>query len=88
MGDGLISELSTALGVRGQLDRTKSLAELGGDSFTAMIFQNGIKQRYAIKVPLAAITTELPLSVLLDQLVASIAGTVADTRCADKRGVA
>jgi hypothetical protein len=48
----------------------------------------GIKQRFAIEVPLAAITAELPLAALLDQLVASIAGAVADTRRADARGVA
>jgi acyl transferase domain-containing protein len=86
--DGLLSELRTALGSPGDLDRTKSLVELGGDSFTAIIFQNAIEQRYAIKLALAAIMAQLPLSALLDQLVVRIAGAAPGTHRSHERRVA
>ncbi|TMQ03927.1 MAG: acyltransferase domain-containing protein [Deltaproteobacteria bacterium] len=86
--DGLVTELITALGAGAELDCTKSLLEIGGDLSTAMLVQQAIEQRYAIKAPLDAITTKLPLSALLDQLVAYIARAVADTGRAGEPRVA
>jgi acyl transferase domain-containing protein len=86
--DGLVRELASTLGATGDLDLTRSVAELGGDSFTAMIFRHRVERRYAIKLPLDAITTEQPVSALLDQLAASIAGAATDTDRTDERRVA
>jgi acyl transferase domain-containing protein len=86
--DGLVRELANTLGITGDLDLTRSVAELGGDSFTALIFRHRVERRYAIKLPLDAITTEQPVSALLDQLAASIAGAATDSDRTDERRVA
>jgi len=84
--DGLVRELATALNVTGDLDLTRSVMELGGDSFTALIFRHRVERRYAIKLPLETLATEQPVSVLLDQLAASIAVAEPDTdRTAERR---
>jgi acyl carrier protein len=84
----IVTELMSALRAEVELDCTRTFLEVGGDSFTAMLLQKGIEQRYDVKVPLDAVTTDLPLSTLLDQLVSHIAQAVSGTDRAEKQSVA
>jgi 3-oxoacyl-[acyl-carrier-protein] synthase II len=84
----IVTELMSALRAEVELDCTRTFLEVGGDSFTAMLLQKGIEQRYDVKVPLDAVTTDLPLSTLLDQLVSHIAQAVSGIDRAEKQSVA
>ncbi len=74
----LLGELMSALRADVELDCTRTFLEVGGDSFTAMLLQKGVEQQFDLKIPLDFVTTDLPLSMLLDKLVDHISCTVAD----------
>lgn len=84
----LVVELLSALRADGELDCSKTFLEVGGDSFTAMLLQKGIEQQYDVKIPLDTVTTDLPLSTLLDQLVDHISHAVSDLGRAENQSVA
>ena len=84
----LVTELMSALRAEAELDRTQTFIGVGGDSFTAMLLQKGIEQRYEVQIPLDVVAMDLPLSALLDQLVSHIAQAVTDTDRAKKQSVA
>ena len=75
VAESLMLELKAALRADDDLDPRQSFLEVGGDSFTAMLFIKGVEQRYQTTVPLEVVDMEAPLSVLLDSLAADIVGS-------------
>jgi acyl transferase domain-containing protein len=68
----LHAELAAALKAD-ELDLAASFADLGGDSFTAMLFVKGVEDRYGSSDVQAAFAVDRPLIELLAELAAGIA---------------
>jgi acyl transferase domain-containing protein len=68
----LHAELAAALKAD-ELDLAASFADLGGDSFTAMLFVKGVEDRYGFSDVQAAFAVDRPLIELLAELASSIA---------------
>jgi 3-oxoacyl-[acyl-carrier-protein] synthase II len=75
----LEAELRSVLRADGELDGTQSFLALGGDSFIAMLFKQGIEQRYAVDIPVELFTSEEPLAVLLARIGEHILEALAET---------
>ncbi len=68
----LLDELAGVLRAEDDLDAAQTFLDVGGDSFTAMLFTKNIEQHYQVAVPLEEFVAELPLSALIGRLAAYI----------------
>ncbi|WCN84616.1 acyl carrier protein [Micromonospora sp. LH3U1] len=68
----LRDELAAALKAD-ELDLAATFADLGGDSFTAMLFVRSVENRYATPDMQAEFAVDRPLGELLAELAATIA---------------
>ncbi len=64
----LVRELTDVLRAEGDLDRSQTFLEVGGDSFTVMLLKKSIEQQFNVEVPLEALSTEASLGVLISRL--------------------
>ncbi|HSV68387.1 MAG TPA: beta-ketoacyl synthase N-terminal-like domain-containing protein [Mycobacteriales bacterium] len=74
----LLAELAAVLKAEGELDRTASFLDVGGDSFTAMLLMRGIEQQFQIEVPAEELVNDMPLAELLGKLGAHILGALGE----------
>ncbi|UWZ59661.1 beta-ketoacyl synthase [Dactylosporangium aurantiacum] len=72
--DSLMAELREVLHAEEELDPRQSFLEIGGDSFTAMLFVKGVEQRFNTTVPLELMDMDAPLASLLGCLATDIVG--------------
>ncbi|HEU5107303.1 MAG TPA: phosphopantetheine-binding protein, partial [Micromonosporaceae bacterium] len=79
----LRTELSSALGATDELDLRLSFAELGGDSFTAMLFVKSVEDRYQAENLVDDFAVDQPVSDLL----AGLAHTITRLSRPDGRAV-
>ncbi len=68
----LLDELAGVLRAEDDLDAAQTFLDVGGDSFTAMLFTKNIEQHYQVAVPLEEFVAELPLSALIGRLASYI----------------
>jgi acyl transferase domain-containing protein len=64
----LLGELASVLRADGDPDLRLTFAELGGDSFTAMLFAKSVEDRYGVVDLAAGFAVDQPLADLLDAL--------------------
>jgi acyl transferase domain-containing protein len=64
----LLGELVSVLRADGDPDLRLTFAELGGDSFTAMLFAKSVEDRYGVEDLAAGFAVDQPLADLLDLL--------------------
>jgi hypothetical protein len=64
----LLGELVSVLKADGDPDLRLTFAELGGDSFTAMLFAKSVEDRYGVEDLAAGFAVDQPLADLLDLL--------------------
>lgn len=74
----LAAELHAALRADDELDLTLSFAELGGDSFTVMLFAKSIEDQYDIDDIAEVFIADHPAAHLLRELAHHIAGRIAE----------
>ncbi|MEV4518462.1 beta-ketoacyl synthase N-terminal-like domain-containing protein [Dactylosporangium sp. NPDC049525] len=72
--EALMAELRAVLHAEDELDPRQSFLEIGGDSFTAMLFVKGVEQRFNTTVPLELMDMDAPLASLLGCLATDIVG--------------
>ncbi len=73
--DHLLSELKAVLHAGDDLDDSMSFLDVGGDSFTAMLFLKDIEQHYGVELPADGMTDQ-PIAVLLGGLAEHIIRTL------------
>jgi hypothetical protein len=64
----LLDEVASVLRADGDPDLRLTFAELGGDSFTAMLFAKSVEDRYGVADLAAGFAVDQPLADLLDAL--------------------
>ncbi|WP_462186512.1 acyl carrier protein, partial [Frankia sp. CcWB2] len=69
----LLGELADVLRAEDNLDPAQTFLDVGGDSFTAMLFTKNIEQHYQVAVPPDEFAADLPLASLVGRLAAYIA---------------
>lgn len=69
----LLGELADVLRAEDNLDPAQTFLDVGGDSFTAMLFTKNIEQHYQVTVPFDEFAVDLPLASLVGRLAAYIA---------------